>query len=108
MDTIGKRFRRCREAAGLNQTEAAAALRISGPHLSKVEKDGDRPSLDLTIRAAVLYRVPMEALADDDEELSGVEVAAGEQEVDMLRAFRAMPDDERAALTRLVKRKPAA
>jgi transcriptional regulator with XRE-family HTH domain len=46
MDTLGKRLRRLRDEARINQADAAAADGIGRPHLSKIEADKDPPSLE--------------------------------------------------------------
>lgn len=98
MDTLGKRLRRLRDTAGINQADAAAAAGIGRPHLSKIEADKDPPSLEVLARLAVLYRVPLAAILPKDHELSGAEVITAPDEVQWLQLYRRLPADQARAL----------
>ena len=102
MDTIGKRLRAAREAAGVNQVTAAHYAGISASHLSKVEKNHDRPSLEVVLKLCILFRRDLSDIVRDDEELAGREVADGPDETAWLQAFRRMTPEQRSGALALL------
>jgi len=59
---VGPRLRRCRAWRGLKLTEAAEQSGISKSTLSRLETGQRRPSLELLLPLAQLYRVPLDEL----------------------------------------------
>lgn len=62
LDLVAPRLRRVREERGLTLTEAAARTGISTSTLSRLETGGRRPTLELLLPLAGLYRVPLDDL----------------------------------------------
>lgn len=102
MDTLGRRLKAARKKAGLKQNVAAAEAGISGSHLSKIESDEDRPSLEVLLRLAVLYGCDVRDLAQDDDELGQAEVTTDPDEINLVRAYRRMTPEQRAGVTALL------
>lgn len=57
MMQIGKNFLNARNKRGINQKDAAAIFEVTPGYLSKIETGKQRPSIDLIIEAAELYKV---------------------------------------------------
>lgn len=62
MDAVGDRLRDFRQRRGLTLTDVAETLGVSASTLSRLESGGRRPTLDLLMHLAHLYRVPLDAL----------------------------------------------
>ena len=64
MDTIGKRLRQLREDRGMKQAEVAEATGVDRGHLSVVERDKGRLSLESVRALAQFYGVSLEWLVE--------------------------------------------
>jgi transcriptional regulator with XRE-family HTH domain len=62
LDLVGPRLRRVREQRGFTLTQAAAETGISKSTLSRLENGQRRPSLELLLPLAHVYRVPIDDL----------------------------------------------
>jgi transcriptional regulator with XRE-family HTH domain len=62
LETLGSRLRLAREAAGLTQDGAAAALEVTRAWISRVETGEKRPSLARVLQFAELYGATLDAL----------------------------------------------
>ncbi|MFC4783948.1 helix-turn-helix domain-containing protein [Nocardioides sp. MAHUQ-72] len=67
LDLVGPRLRRVREQRGLTLTEAAERTGISKSTLSRLENGQRRPSLELLLPLAQVYRVPIDDLVGAPE-----------------------------------------
>lgn len=67
IDLVGPRLRRVREQRGLTLTEAADRTGISKSTLSRLETGQRRPSLELLLPLAQVYRVPIDDLVGAPE-----------------------------------------
>ena len=67
MESVGPRLRRFREMHHLKLTEAAEKTGISKSTLSRLETGQRRPSLELLLPLAQLYRVPLDELVGAPE-----------------------------------------
>jgi transcriptional regulator with XRE-family HTH domain len=67
LDLVGQRLRRVREQRGLTLTVAAEHAGISKSTLSRLENGQRRPSLELLLPLAQLYRVPLDDLVGAPE-----------------------------------------
>lgn len=61
-ETFGERIRRERLKLGLTQRQLADRVGVSVPHISKLESDRDRPSDDLIVRLARVFKVDPDEL----------------------------------------------
>lgn len=61
----GAAIRAIREANGWNSTRFCAALEISGPHLTNIEKGARNPSPELARRMAEVLAVPLAAIRSE-------------------------------------------
>lgn len=57
MLTLGERIRTIRKGAHLTQAEFAAELRISRPHLNKLENNKENPSGTLVRLISALFQI---------------------------------------------------
>jgi transcriptional regulator with XRE-family HTH domain len=62
LDLVGRRLRRVREQRGLTLTVAASHAGLSKSTLSRLENGQRRPSLELLLPLAQVYRVPIDDL----------------------------------------------
>jgi transcriptional regulator with XRE-family HTH domain len=67
LDLVGPRLRRVREQRGLTLTEAAAVAKMSKSTLSRLETGQRKPSLELLLPLAQVYRVPLDDLVGAPE-----------------------------------------
>jgi len=67
LDLVGPRLRRVREQRGFSLTQAAAQTGISKSTLSRLENGQRRPSLELLLPLAHVYRVPIDDLVGAPE-----------------------------------------
>ncbi|MFE0465368.1 helix-turn-helix domain-containing protein [Kitasatospora sp. NPDC058965] len=67
LDEVAPRLRRLREARGLTLGAVAEATGISKSTLSRLESGGRRPTLELLLPLAGLYRVPLDELVGAPE-----------------------------------------
>lgn len=67
LDLVGPRLRRIREQRGFTLTIAAANAGISKSTMSRLENGQRRPSLELLLPLAQLYRVPIDELVGAPE-----------------------------------------
>ena len=67
LDLVGPRLRRVREQRGLTLTEAAAVAKMSKSTLSRLETGQRKPSLELLLPLAQIYRVPLDDLVGAPE-----------------------------------------
>jgi transcriptional regulator with XRE-family HTH domain len=67
LDMVGPRLRRVREQRGLTLTVAAGHAGISKSTLSRLENGQRRPSLELLLPLAHVYRVPLDDLVGAPE-----------------------------------------
>ncbi|SIS62096.1 helix-turn-helix domain-containing protein [Alicyclobacillus vulcanalis] len=65
-DSFGARVRAIRQSRGWSQQELAMRAGVSTPHISSIERDKRRPSLDYAKRLADALGVPLEVLCDAD------------------------------------------
>ncbi|QHI96130.1 helix-turn-helix domain-containing protein [Aristophania vespae] len=102
-ETLGQRLRRLRHQAGLQQSEAVAALsvEIQSSQLSKIETDKSLPSWPVMCALSDLYGVAIDYIRFGDE-ISLVETPSqlvkNSTEFALLRAWRAMDEEEKRAL----------
>ncbi|MDQ0412677.1 helix-turn-helix domain-containing protein [Mesobacillus stamsii] len=54
---LGRNFIKARRRRGMDQKDAALKLDVSPGYLSRVEKEKQKPSIDLILKAADLYGV---------------------------------------------------
>jgi transcriptional regulator with XRE-family HTH domain len=62
LELVGPRLRKVREQRGVTLTEVAAQTGISKSTLSRLENGQRRPSLELLLPLAQIYRVPLDDL----------------------------------------------
>ena len=67
LDLVGPRLRRVREQRGFTLTEVAHLTGISKSTLSRLENGQRRPSLELLLPLAQMYRVPIDDLVGAPE-----------------------------------------
>jgi transcriptional regulator with XRE-family HTH domain len=67
LDLVGPRLRRVREQRGVTLTEVAQLTGISKSTLSRLETGQRRPSLELLLPLAQIYRVPIDDLVGAPE-----------------------------------------
>ncbi len=67
LDLVGPRLRRVREQRGVTLTEVAHLTGISKSTLSRLENGQRRPSLELLLPLAQIYRVPIDDLVGAPE-----------------------------------------
>jgi len=67
LDQVGPRLRRVREQRGLTLTDVAERTGISKSALSRLETGRRRPSLELLLPLAQVYRVPLDDLVGAPE-----------------------------------------
>jgi transcriptional regulator with XRE-family HTH domain len=67
LDAVGPRLRRVRQERGLTLTVAAAHAGLSKSTLSRLENGQRRPSLELLLPLAQVYRVPLDDLVGAPE-----------------------------------------
>ena len=67
LEPVGPRLRRVREQRGLTLTEAAERAGLSKSTLSRLENGQRRPSLELLLPLAQVYRVPIDDLVGAPE-----------------------------------------
>ena len=67
LDLVGRRLRRVREQRGLTLTVAASHAGLSKSTLSRLENGQRRPSLELLLPLAQVYRVPIDDLVGAPE-----------------------------------------
>ncbi len=67
LDQVGPRLQRLRSQRGMSLTTVAAATGISKSTLSRLETGQRRPSLELLLPLAQLYRVPLDDLVGAPE-----------------------------------------
>jgi transcriptional regulator with XRE-family HTH domain len=67
LDQVGPRLRRVRDQRGLTLTEVAERTQISKSTLSRLETGQRRPSLELLLPLAQVYRVPLDDLVGAPE-----------------------------------------
>jgi transcriptional regulator with XRE-family HTH domain len=67
LDLVGPRLRRVREQRGLTLTEAATLAKMSKSTLSRLETAQRKPSLELLLPLAQIYRVPLDDLVGAPE-----------------------------------------
>jgi transcriptional regulator with XRE-family HTH domain len=67
LGSVGSRLRRVREQRGLTLTEAATLVKMSRSTLSRLETGQRKPSLELLLPLAELYRVPLDDLVGAPE-----------------------------------------
>jgi len=69
MEKFGQKLRTLRERAGLSYRKLAVELDVSFTHLSNIESGMRRPSLDLAVKIADYFEVPLEDLIRDERKL---------------------------------------
>lgn len=67
MDLVAPRLRRIRQQRGLTLTEVASEAGISKSTLSRLETGRRKPSLELLLPLAAIYRVPLDDLVGAPE-----------------------------------------
>ena len=71
---FGAKLRRLREGYNLTQTDLGRRLALlSQSHIAKVEAGQDRPSLDLVVRTALLFRVTVDSLLRDSVPVAAIQ-----------------------------------
>jgi len=103
---IGQRMRQLREAAGLSQSAVGVCLEVSYQQVQKYERGSNRISVEKLQRLAETLRVPLTAFFEDTPpaEFFQEQVEEGRphyqltplsgREDNVLRWFRALPDEE--------------
>jgi len=70
MPTFGEKLRRLRKKRGISLRQLAPMLNINSySFISEIETGKKKPSLELVIKVADLFNVPLEQLARDELEL---------------------------------------
>jgi transcriptional regulator with XRE-family HTH domain len=67
LDLVGPRLRKVRELRGITLTDVAERTGISKSTLSRLENGQRRPSLELLLPLAQVYRVPLDDLVGAPE-----------------------------------------
>lgn len=62
VESIGRRVKRERLALGLTQRQLAELVEVGVPHISKVEADRERPSEELILRLAEVFKLDSDEL----------------------------------------------
>ena len=103
---IGQRMRQLREGVGLSQSVVGALLEVSYQQVQKYERGINRISVEKLQRLAEALRVPMTAFFEDTPPAESLQEQVEEgrphyqlaplsdRESDVLRWFRALPDEE--------------
>jgi len=103
---IGQRMRQLREGVGLSQSAVGALLEVSYQQVQKYERGINRISVEKLQRLAEALRVPMTAFFEDTPPAESLQEQVEEgrphyqltplsdRESDVLRWFRALPDEE--------------
>lgn len=70
MTTFGEKLRTLRQKRGISLRQLASMLEINAhSFISEIETGKKKPSLELVIKVADLFNVPLEQLARDELEL---------------------------------------
>lgn len=113
---IGQRMRQLREGARLSQSEVGACLNVSYQQVQKYERGSNKISVEKLQRLAEALKVPLTAFFEDTPPTVSLQEQVEEgrppyqlapvsgREYDVLRWFRALPDEEwRACFMTLLK-----
>lgn len=90
---FGSSFLKARKRKGVEQKDAAAALDVSPAFLSKVERNKQRPSIDLIMKAASYYNVKPGFFMDGQEEID-LESLYTEKNKEFIYDLDKMTDEE--------------
>lgn len=66
---FGRNFLKARHRKGIDQKDAAFHLDVSPGYLSRIEKDKQKPSIDLILKAADLYGVKPGFFFEEKDEI---------------------------------------
>ncbi len=96
MQTPGQRIRSARELAGMNQGELAKKVGITQATLSEIETGESKlPSAPVLVKMSeILGKSARWIVFGEDGDVT----IPSEREVELLKAFRQMPDDAKSAL----------
>lgn len=89
LTAVGARLREARKAAGLTQTEAADALRVTSESIGRWERGQNEPGLSQTAHLAELYGVSLDWLVGKATHQSGLRLGATIVDDDCVSAIRA-------------------
>lgn len=106
---MGQRLRRLRKDARLTQADVAAALPgdINRSYLTKIEKDEKIPSWDIICSFADFYDVGLDYLRFGKSVAplkASCEIVEDDAEIGLLRAWRAMDEEERRLFAAFISR----
>jgi transcriptional regulator with XRE-family HTH domain len=88
---IGERLREIRKRRGLTQEQLAEIVEVTFQQIQKYENGSNRLNTDKLQTVAQALAVPVSAFFDDD---SHDERLLSEQEMNLIRAYRALPSSE--------------
>ena len=100
--SLPERLRLLRRERHIKQVEVAAAIGVSRPYLSGLEKGHDAPGRETLMALAAFYDVSLEWLATGLGDRKGAAAAMNEEEALMLYAFRALPEVEAKPLLQML------
>ena len=93
--TLGSRLSWLRDARKLTQADVAVAIGISRTFLGGIERDLDAPGRETLMALADYYDVSVEWLVTGKGPMKpGAPAAQTDEEMELLRSFRAMDPDE--------------
>ena len=93
MTTFGTKLRLLRENSGHTQNEVAGAIGVSRPSYSHYENDWNKPDMRIMSKLAEFFRVPLEYLSNEDDEISGETLHFTENDVYILQLFHSLSDE---------------
>lgn len=109
METVGQRLKRLRKSARLTQADVAAALPgdINRSYITKIEKDEKVPSWHIMCALADFYDIGLDYLRFGKSVAplkASCEIIEDDAEVGLLRAWRAMDEEERSLFAAFASR----
>lgn len=91
--TFGTKLRLLRENTGHTQNEVAEAIGVSRPSYSHYENDWNKPDMFVMTKLAEFYRVPLEYLSSEDDEIKGETITFTEQDIYILQLFHTLSEE---------------
>lgn len=109
LHTLAQRLRELRRARKLTQLDVARAVGVDRSHLSKIETGDDTPGRDSLTALAGFFGVSLDWLVTgQDNAVTPGAVAQTEEEVLLLRCWRALPPAEAQPLLEMLRHRVAA
>lgn len=90
---FGRNFLKARRRKGMDQKDAAFELDVTPGYLSRVEKDKQKPSIDLILKAANLYGVKPGFFFEKKDELD-IEMLYSRKNKEFIGDISSLPPDE--------------